>query len=139
MDVNKLLDKCKEVSSCPTDMAMAEKLKVTRACISEWRHGKRLPNIVTCARISDITGIAFHKIVADIEEQRAISNDEKRAWRRLAQVAVLIMCTMPIASVLAAWSGFTSHSLYIMSIAASAAFMFVSVKYTHEYSRTRIV
>jgi len=61
MDINKLLDKCKELSSSPTDMALAGKLGITRAAISEWRHGKKLPGVEICAKIADMTGRAKTK------------------------------------------------------------------------------
>jgi len=130
--VNKLLDKAKQLSSSATDMALAEKLHLTRTAVSNYRHGRALPDTITCAKLSEITGEPLPRVLGNVGEARAISNEEKRVWRRLAQVAVLIMCTLPITSVFASSSGFTSYSLYIMSICASAAFIIVSLNSTDE-------
>ena len=111
MDIIELLDKAKLMSSSPTDMAMAAKLGVTRAAISDWRNGKKLPAAVTCAKLSDITGEPLNRVLGTIGEARAISKEEKKVWRRLAQVAMLIISIVPVL-------GLTSSflpSLYIMS------------------------
>lgn len=116
--INKLLDKCKKVRSLRTDLALSELLKVKKQTLSGWRHGDRLPDPVACAQIAQITGEPLAKILGTVGEARAISSDEKKVWRKLAQVAVLIICAMPITSVLAAGMGSTSRnhpSMYIMS------------------------
>lgn len=115
--LNKLLDKCKEVRMVRTESDLSDLLKVRKQTLSGWRHGARLPDPVACAQIAQITGEPLAKILGTVGEARAISKDEKQVWRRLAQVAVLIMCTMPISSVFAGETGKTSRiqpSMYIM-------------------------
>lgn len=117
--LNELLDKCKEISSSPTDIALAKELGVTRSAIANYRHGTSVPKDIVCAKIALMTGESYTKIAAHLGEVKSVSKADKVTWKRLAQVAVLIMCTMPIASVLAAGSGGTSlnlGSMYIMSL-----------------------
>lgn len=114
-NVNKLIDKAKELSSSATDMALAEKLHIGRSTVSNYRSGHAYPDAVVCARISEITGEPLAKVLGIVGEARAISDAEKKVWRRLANAAVLIMCTVPIALVFAGSSAWTSQNLYIMS------------------------
>jgi len=114
-NVNKLIDKAKELSSSATDMALAEKLHVGRSTVSNYRSGHAYPDAVVCARISEITGEPLAKVLGIVGEARAISDAEKKVWRRLANAAVLIMCTLPIALVFAGSGAWTSGNLYIMS------------------------
>lgn len=87
--INNLLDKCKTMRNLPTDMALAKELKVGRAAVSGWRHGKSCPDPVACARISEITGEPLQRVLGIVGEARALSADEKKVWRRLAQVAAI--------------------------------------------------
>jgi transcriptional regulator with XRE-family HTH domain len=88
---NKLLDKCKEVRSLRTDMALAELLGVTRAAVSDWRNGRGLPGTVACARIAELTGEPLARVLGIVGEARAISKDEKAVWKRLATAALLVL------------------------------------------------
>lgn len=117
-DVIKLLDKCKEIRSCASDNAFALEIGVTRQMVSNWRAGKNYPDAVNCAKLADIAGIPLSRVLGIVGEARAISADEKKVWRKLAQVAVLIICTLPIASIYAGEMGVFSLNLvglYIMS------------------------
>lgn len=84
---NQLLDKCKQMRSIPTDMALAQVLGVGRATVSSYRHGRTYPDPVVCARISEITGEPLSRVLGIVGEARALSTDEKKVWRRLATAA----------------------------------------------------
>ena len=86
---NELLDKCKQMRSIPTDMALAQVLGVGRATVSSYRHGRTYPDPVVCARISEITGEPLSRVLGIVGEARALSADEKRVWRRLATAAAI--------------------------------------------------
>jgi transcriptional regulator with XRE-family HTH domain len=86
-EVIKLLDKCKEISSSTSDNALAIKMGVTRQMISNWRLGKNYPDTVNCAKIAELTGTPLAKVLGVIGEARAISEAEKKVWRRLANMA----------------------------------------------------
>lgn len=116
-EINKLLDKCQEVRSLRTDAELCLLLGVRKQTMSGWRQNKRQPDAVACAKIADVTGLPLSRVIGIVGEARAISTDEKKVWRKLAQMAVLIICTLPIASIYAAELGVFSRNLvglYIM-------------------------
>lgn len=89
--LNKLLDKCREMRSIPSDAALARELHVTRGSVSNWRTGVSLPDEVACARISDLTGEPLGRVLGLVGEARAVSKDAKAVWRRLANAAALVL------------------------------------------------
>lgn len=97
-EINKLLDRCKDIRSHATDMALAADLGITRAAVSGYRHGRAHPDALVCARISDITGEPLARVLGIVGEARAISRDEKQVWRRLATTAVLALATLAMNS-----------------------------------------
>lgn len=103
--VNNLLDKAKQLRSLPSDNALAGELGVSRQRVSAWRHGTNHPDPVACARISELTGEPLTRVLGIVGEARAVSADEKRVWRRLAQAACLAL-------IAAGWS-MPSHAVQI--------------------------
>lgn len=89
--LNKLLDKAREMRSCPSDAALARELHVTRGSVSNWRKGVSLPDEVACARLSDMTGEPLARVLGMIGEARAVSREAKAVWRRLATAAALML------------------------------------------------
>lgn len=119
--LNKLLDKAREMRSCPSDAALARELHVTRGSVSNWRKGVSLPDEVACARLSDMTGEPLARVLGMVGEARAVSREAKAVWRRLASAAALVLlvgaASMPspaAAQVPDSSGGYTG--LYIMSI-----------------------
>lgn len=97
-NVNSLLDKAQEVCGVKTDSGLAEKLKVPRQNVCNWRKGRNSPDIVACGKIAEITGIPLARVLGIVGEARAISREEKAVWRRLASaamVASLVLCALP--------------------------------------------
>lgn len=94
MDINKLLDNCKEVCRVRTDGELATKLGVSKQALSGYRNGARLPDPVVCATIAGLSGIPLAKVIGIVGEARAISPTEKAVWRKLAASAltVFLMC-----------------------------------------------
>ena len=118
--LNKLLDKAREIRSCPSDAALAKELHVTRGSVSNWRNGVSLPDEVACARLSDMTGEPLAKVLGMVGEARAVSREAKAVWRRLASAAALVLLVGAAGapSPAAATEGAQANapSLYIMSI-----------------------
>lgn len=96
--LNKLLDKCKEVRSHRTDMALADDLGVTRAAVSDWRNDRHLPDEVACARIAQITSEPLARVLGIVGEARALSKDAKAVWRKLASAALVLVTLATIAA-----------------------------------------
>jgi len=89
--LNKLLDKAREMRSLPSDNALAIAMGVSRQRVSAWRHGTNYPDPVACAQLSDLTGQPLNYVLGVVGEARALSKEEKQVWRRLAQVAAIAL------------------------------------------------
>lgn len=90
MDVNSLLDACKQASGAATDKELADALGVSKQALSSYRNGHRLPDPVQCATIAGLSGIPLAKVLGVVGEARAISREEKAVWRKLAATAALL-------------------------------------------------
>lgn len=91
MDVNKLLDRCKEVCGARTDADLARRLGISKQALSSYRNGHRLPDPVQCATIAGLSGLPLAQVLGIVGEARAISREEKAVWRKLAATAALLM------------------------------------------------
>lgn len=85
--LNEILDKSKNTAKASSDAALARSLGVSRASVSNWRHGRNFPDTVQCARLAELSGEPLQKVLGIVGEARALSAEEKRVWRRLAEVA----------------------------------------------------
>lgn len=86
-----LLDAIKTRHAITSDNALAQRLSVTRASVSGWRHGTNLPGPVACGRIADLSGEPLARVLGVVGEARALSREEKAVWRRLAQAAAVVL------------------------------------------------
>ncbi|MCE7031352.1 helix-turn-helix domain-containing protein [Lysobacter sp. GX 14042] len=92
--LNELIDQAKIGAKASSDAAFAKALGVSRASVSNWRHGRNYPDTVQCARISELSGEPLQRVLGVVGEARALSADEKKVWRRLAEVAVIACAVM---------------------------------------------
>ena len=90
MDVNSLLDKCKEVCGASTESELAKQLGISKQALSSYRNGHRLPDPVQCATIAGLSGIPLAKVIGIVGDARALSREEKAVWRKLAATAALL-------------------------------------------------
>lgn len=91
MKIAELLDAAKKAQGFTTDSALATALGVSRSAVSEWRKGGRTPDTVQCAALAGYTGIPLAKVLGIVGEARAISNEEKAVWRKLAASAAAVI------------------------------------------------
>ncbi|MBN4968931.1 hypothetical protein JY439_00370 [Stenotrophomonas maltophilia] len=124
--VNELLDNVKIRLNLASDMALAERLTVTRSLVSRWRKGdtpladERIAQICALAKLDGPTWIAM------IHAERATSATERALWRLMldrmsaaAAVVALVALSMPgLANAktaqIQAVSGAESGGMYIM-------------------------
>jgi transcriptional regulator with XRE-family HTH domain len=97
MDVNFLLDKCKEVCGVRTEVELAGRLGVSKQALSGYRHGSRSPDPVVCATIAGLSGIPLARVLGIVGEARAISREEKAVWRKLATTAMALVIGVGLA------------------------------------------
>lgn len=91
MDIGELLDEARKATGARTDTELAKKLGVTANSVSNYRSGYSLPKAAVCERLAKITGKKPLSVIAIVEEQRAISTEDKAVWRRLASAAALLL------------------------------------------------
>lgn len=100
--VNELLDNVKSRLNLGSDIALAERVGVTRSLISRWRKGdtplsdERIAQICAMAKIDGTTWMAM------IHAERATSSTERALWRLIldrvsaaAAVLVLVVFSAP--------------------------------------------
>jgi transcriptional regulator with XRE-family HTH domain len=117
VDVNKLLDTCKDVCKATTEVELASRIGVSKQALSGYRHGTRSPDPVVCATIAGLTGIPLARVLGIVGEARAISREEKAVWRKLALSACAALCAVGIGynpTVARAETGASTPGMYIM-------------------------
>lgn len=65
------LQAAKTRAGIASDYALAARLGVTRAAVSNWRAGRSLPDALGAYRLGDLAGIDPLIVIADIERERA--------------------------------------------------------------------
>ncbi|HHA2589881.1 TPA: DUF3693 domain-containing protein [Stenotrophomonas maltophilia] len=139
--VNQLLDQARIGANLPSDNALAQRMGVTRAVVSNWRQAR---NPIPDERIAQICAIA--KLdgplwIAMIHAERAQTQTERALWRLMldrisaaAAVVALVALSLPspgnakTAQNQAVSAGLLTHSVYyVQSIPGDAGVPFASI------------
>jgi len=89
--INALLDKASEMCGAKNDSDLAKRLGVRHTAVSNWRHGRAKPDVVTAEKLAKMTNGNLARIVAMIEESRAQSAAAKAVWRKIASAAAILI------------------------------------------------
>lgn len=122
---NDLLDKVKAACNFPSDNVLAQKIGLTRAMVSSWRHGRhpipdeRIAQMCALAKLDGPTWIAM------LHAERAQTATERALWRLMldrlsaaAAVVALVALSLPslgsakTAQNKAVSEGLLTHSVY---------------------------
>lgn len=95
MNLHEVLEAAKKGAGCTTDMALAARLGITRAAVSNWRHNLNTPDAVTSEKLAVLSGLPLHRVLGIVGEARAISVAEKRVWRKLAAAIFVSLLVLP--------------------------------------------
>ena len=95
MEIGELLDEARKVTGCKSDTELAKRLGITPNSMSNYRSGYSLPKVSVCEKLAKITGKKPLSVIALVEEKRALGNDEKAVWRRLASAAAVLLFVLP--------------------------------------------
>ncbi len=68
--------------------------------MSNWRNEQNTPDVITCQKLAEITGMPLVKIIGIAGEARAISREEKAVWRKVAGAVMMAVMLLPILSVM---------------------------------------
>lgn len=94
-----LLDKARATRSIPSDMALGERLGVSRQAVSNWRHGEKFPDEETIAQLAILAGDDPAQWLVAIKAVRT-EGAAGKAWAALAKrlgaaAAVLLVVALP--------------------------------------------
>lgn len=93
--INELLDKAKIANGLGSDIALAERLGVTRAMVSKWRSDDKPIADERIAQICSLAKVDGPEWMARIHAEKAQSPAERALWSkmltRLAAAAILIV------------------------------------------------
>lgn len=144
-NTNKLLDNYKKVCLLASDNAAAERLGLTRATLSGWRHGKSHANAEAVERMCIAIGAPVRSWLPLIEAERARTPADRKVWLRLAGGAAALALAIGATAGLDATApaealivlAAPAHSLegvYIMSILALG--LLLALRALHHRSRS---
>lgn len=105
-----LLDKARATRSIPSDLALAERLGISRQAVSNWRHGDKFPDEETIAQLALLAGDDPAQWLVAIKAVRT-DGAAGKAWAALAKrlgaaAAVLLVAALPQAGQAKAGSHF---------------------------------
>ena len=97
-----LLDKARSVRSIPSDLALAERLGISRQAVSNWRHGDKFPDEETIAQLALLAGDDPAQWLVAIKAVRT-DGAAGKAWAALAKrlgaaAAVLLVAALPLSA-----------------------------------------
>lgn len=97
MEISTLLERAIRACEPATASGLAAALNVKPSAVSNWKHGRALPDEVSCAKIAELTSEPLARVLGIVGERRAISREAKAVWRRLATAAaVATLCVMTL-------------------------------------------
>ena len=85
--VNNLLDKYRAACSLNSDSAVADRLKIKRQAVHQWRKGISWPSDDHVITMTTAAGEKAERWLAEISADRTSSPEARKAWRRLVQAA----------------------------------------------------
>lgn len=82
--IAKFLDGVKARAKIDTDYQLAKLIGITQQAISQYRHGKTLPDEVVITKLCTISGDDAGIVLANVEELRAKTEPARLLWRSIA-------------------------------------------------------
>lgn len=71
MEIEKLLDECKDKLDVKSDYALAKKLVIHAGLISDYRAGKREPDEYACLKIAEVLGLDAEALMVHFAARKA--------------------------------------------------------------------
>lgn len=82
--VNDFLDRAKRGAGIESDYALAQRIGVTRANVSNWRHDRNAPDGRAIIALCALSGDDPEHVAACVQSMRAANDEESELWRRVA-------------------------------------------------------
>jgi hypothetical protein len=143
--IAELLERAKAQCNIESDYRLAKVLRINQTLISNWRHGRNLPNAEMVESLCALSGDDAGVIVAQVEAARASEGPVRTMWLNMAKrlaggastaiLSVLVFISLIAANVQEARAGavanpqpVTLSNLYIVSITFLSVFAFWLVR-----------
>lgn len=95
MEIEKLLDECKEKLEVKSDYALAKKLEIHAGLISDYRSGKREPDEYACLKFAEVLGLDGEMLIVHFAARKAknpkVREYLQKHYERLGGMAAAIM------------------------------------------------
>lgn len=78
-----LLDAAKAAQGIASDYALAARLGVTRAAVSNYRHGRKFPDLATTYALAEMAGTSPIESVMMVNLERAAGGRDAEVWAKL--------------------------------------------------------
>ncbi|HSI23794.1 MAG TPA: helix-turn-helix domain-containing protein [Methylophilaceae bacterium] len=82
MEINKLLDDCKEKLGIESDYRLARIVDISDQRLSDYRRGKRIPDAYACSKIAEVLEVDEMKLIAHFEAMSAKIPKIREYWEK---------------------------------------------------------
>lgn len=79
-----LLDKAQVIHRLPSDYKLALVMGISHSSLTSYRQGKTMPDARVIAKLCDLTGDDAGVLLAEIEAERAKTDEARALWRQVA-------------------------------------------------------
>jgi transcriptional regulator with XRE-family HTH domain len=120
MNTIRYIEEAKEKLGVSSDYAIAKKLGISRQAFSQYKHGERIIDDYTAAKLAEVLGVEPIEVIAAANAEREKDSAKVEFWRRLAggRQAAGLAGVLILGAFLAGWwpqeGGESLYVLYIM-------------------------
>ena len=109
-DVAALLDKAQLIHRLPSDYKLALVMGIDHKSLSNYRHGKTLPDARVIGKICELTGDDAALLLAQIEAERAKTTEARALWLQVVERLQSTLHAVILSTLFggAIWGGFPS-------------------------------
>ena len=117
--VTVLMDRAKAAAGIPSNYRLARVLDVTENTVSNWKHGRKLPDESTALRLAEMAGLDAGEVLASVRAARADAGPVRDVWADVA--ARLARTAATAAAALVAVTGSPDAGAMTMQTGAAIA------------------
>lgn len=105
-----LLDKAQVIHRLPSDYKLALVMGISHSSLTSYRQGKTMPDARVISKLCDLTGDDAGVLLAEIEAERAKTDEARALWRQVAArlSSTLHAAVFAVLFGVVGWGGFPS-------------------------------
>ena len=107
-----LLDKAQVIHKLPSDYKLALVMGISHSSLTSYRQGKTMPDARVISKLCDLTGDDAGVLLAEIEAERAKTDEARALWQQVAARLAATLHTAVFAVLTAGvlWGGLPSDA-----------------------------